>query len=379
MFRKMLKSVKYILIVLALLGLILGTSGCIIYSPGSPTSPPPTSPLPGSSNEYTNPDWTTPSGNSHTAQPLPDITSVISEVMPSVVSVTTEMIVRDIFNREYTESAAGSGVIIDDAGYIVTNNHVVQDAQRVQVELTDGRTFPANIVGTDALTDLAVLKIDATDLSYAQLGDSFQLSIGDWAIAIGNALGEGITATHGIISRLNVSIIVSGNTFRGLIQTDAAINPGNSGGPLVNIAGEVIGITSVKMAAVGIEGMGYAISINSAEPIISDLIHQGYVIRPWLGVGLYTVTPDVAAINDLSVNKGALIVELTPGSPADDAGLEEDDIIILFDNQEITNVDDLIQAIHDSQIGQSVEIVFVRGEDTKTAWAILVESPPPWD
>lgn len=375
----MLKRIKYILIALALISLVLGTTGCIIYSPGSSPSPPPTSSPPGNSSEYPNPDWTSPPGNSHTAQPLPDITSVISEVMPSVVSVTTEMIVRDIFNREYTESAAGSGVIIDNEGYIVTNNHVVQNAKRVQVELTDGRTFPANIVGTDALTDLAVLKIDATDLSYAQLGDSSQLSVGNWAIAIGNALGEGITATHGIISRLNVSIIVSGNTFRGLIQTDAAINPGNSGGPLVNIAGEVIGITSVKMAAVGIEGMGYAISINSAEPIISDLIHQGYVIRPWLGVGLYTVTPDVAARDHLSVNEGAIIVELTPGSPADNAGLEEDDIIILFDNREITNVDDLLQAIHDSQIGQRVEIVFVRGEETKTAWAILEESPPPWD
>jgi len=297
--------------------------------------------------------------------------------MPSVVSVTTEMTVNDIFNREYTEYAAGSGVIIDDAGYIVTNNHVVQDAQRVQVELTDGRTFPANIVGSDALTDLAVLKIDATDLSYVQLGDSSQLSIGDWAIAIGNALGEGITATHGIVSRLNVSVIVSGNTFRGLIQTDAAINPGNSGGPLVNMAGEVIGITSVKMSALGIEGMGYAISINSAEPIISELIHQGYIIRPWLGVGLYTVTPDLAARYRLSVNKGAIIVELTPGSPADNAGLEEDDIIIQFDNQEITNVDDLLQVIHDSQISQRVEIVFVRGEETKTAWVILEESPPP--
>jgi len=370
----MLKRIRYILIALVLISLVLGTTGCLIYSPVSPPSPPPSN-----SSEYTNPDWPPPSGNSHTAQPLPDITSVISKVMPSVVSINTEIIVRDIFNREYTEYAAGSGVIIDAEGYIVTNNHVIQDAQRVRVELTDGRTFPANIVGTDALTDLAVLKIDATDLSYAQLGDSSQLSIGDWAVAIGNALGEGITATHGIISRLNVSVIVSGNTFRGLIQTDAAINPGNSGGPLVNIAGEVIGITSVKMAALGIEGMGYAISINSAEPIISDLIHQGYVIRPWLGVGLYTVTPDLAARYRFSVNNGAIIVELVPGSPADNAGLKKDDIIIQFDNQEITNVDDLIQAIHDSQIGQSVEIVFVRGEDTKTAWAILQESPPPGD
>ncbi|GAI33622.1 unnamed protein product, partial [marine sediment metagenome] len=178
--------------------------------------------------------------------------------MPSVVSVTTKMVVYDIFQREYTQSAAGSGFLIRSEegyeGYIVTNNHVVQNAEKVQVELADGRTFPANIVGTDALTDLALLKIEATELPYAYLGDSDQLALGDWVVAIGNALGEGITATHGIVSRLNVSVAVSGNTLRGLIQTDAPINPGNSGGPLVNISGEVVGITSVKVAAVRVEG-----------------------------------------------------------------------------------------------------------------------------
>ena len=311
--------------------------------------------------------------------PLPSIADVVEQIMPSVVSVTTEMVVYDVFQREYMQSAAGSGAIIDSEGYIVTNNHVVQNARRVQVELADGRTFPANIVGTDALTDLAVLKIDGTDLPYAYLGDSSLLAVGDWVVAIGNALGEGITATHGIVSRLNVSVTVSGNTLRGLIQTDAAINPGNSGGPLVNIAGEVVGITSVKVAVVGVEGMGYAIGINEAKPIIEDLIHQGYVIRPWLGVGLYTVDPFVAAVNKLSVDKGALIVEVVADSPAAAAGLRKGDVIMRFANKEITNADDLIQAIHDCQIGQRVEITFARDKDTKTTWAQLQESPPPWD
>ncbi|MFB0556278.1 MAG: S1C family serine protease [Dehalococcoidia bacterium] len=379
----MLKKIKYILIALALISLMLGSSGCSLLPPWSPTpsppvpSPPVPSP-PASRGEYTNPDWTSPSKSSEAGMPLPSIADVVEQIMPSVVSVTTEMVVYDIFQREYMQSAAGSGAIIDSEGYIVTNNHVVQNARRVQVELADGRTFSANIVGTDALTDLAVLKIEATDLPYAYLGDSDLLAVGDWVVAIGNALGEGISASEGIISRLNVSVTAQGNTLSGLIQTTAAINPGNSGGPLVNTAGEVIGITSIKMAAVGIEGMGYAISVNNAKPVIEDLIHQGYVIRPWLGVGLYTVDPFVAAVNNLSVDKGALIVEIVADSPAKIAGLGEGDVIIRFADKEIVSSDDLIQAILDCQIGQGVEITFVRGEDTKTTWAQLQESPPPW-
>ena len=385
MFHKMLKKIKYILIALALISLILGTSGCSIYLPWaspspSPSSAPPTSPTPSNSSEYTNPDWTFPSEGSQAAQPLPDIASVVGKVMPSVVSVTTEMVVRDIFNREYTESAAGSGVIIDSKeGYIVTNNHVVQNAKDMQVELADGRTFPAVIVGKDALTDLAVLQLEATDLPYAHLGNSSQLVIGDWVVAIGNALGEGISATEGIVSRLNVSVAIQGNTLSDLIQTTAAINPGNSGGPLVNMAGEVIGTTSIKMAAVGVEGMGYAISINSAKPVIQELIHQGYVTRPWLGVSLYTVDPFVASANKLSVDKGVVIVEVLPDSPAEDAGLREGDVIIAFEGKEIDTSADLLQAILACQIGQQVTITFVREEDTKTTLALLQESPPPWD
>ncbi len=384
----MLKKLSHILIALALISLVLGSSGCSLPLPWSPTPPsptpsPPTSPSPSNSSDYTNPDWTFPSGNVQSAQPLPDIASVVSKAMPSVVSVTSEMVVYDIFQKEHRETAAGSGFIIrseeEYEGYIVTNNHVVQNAQSVQVKLTDGRTFPANIVGTDALTDLAVLKIEATGLPYAYIGNSNLLAIGDWVVAIGNALGQGISATEGIISRLNVSVTVQGNTFSGLIQTTAAINPGNSGGPLVNMSGEIIGITSVKMAAIGIEGMGYAISINSSKSIIEALIHQGYVTRPWLGVGLYTVDSFVAAANKLSVNKGALIIEVVSNSPAEAAGLKKGDVIIRFEDKEIASTNDLIQAIGDCQVGQRIKITFVRGEDTKTAWAQLRESPPPWD
>ncbi|MFW6150039.1 MAG: S1C family serine protease [Chloroflexota bacterium] len=299
--------------------------------------------------------------------------------MPSVVSVITEIVAYDVFRQEYKRSAAGSGIIIDAGGFIVTNNHVVQNAEEIQVELTDGRTFPASVVGTDTLTDLAVLKVEATDLPYAHFGDSDGLSVGDWLVAIGNALGEGISATEGIVSRLDVAITVRGNTLRNLIQTTAAVNPGNSGGPLVDMRGDVIGINSVKVAEVGVEGMSYAISVNSAEPVIEDLIRQGYVTRPWLGVSLYTVDRVVAMMNDLSVTQGALVVEVAGGSPADRAGLRKGDVVVEFEGKEVKDVDDLLQAILKSEIGARVQIGFVRGEDTRSATAQLEETPSPWE
>ena len=340
----------------------------------SPISSPPQS---NNSTQRINPNWTFPP-ESELSIPLPDFRPVVAEVIPSVVSVTTETVVSSRFFGQSTEYVAGSGILIDDKGYIVTNNHVVENAQSIYVELTDGRTFPANIVGTDPLSDLAVIKIDAADLLYAYWGDSSSLSLGEWVLAIGNALGEGIIATQGIVSRLNVSVNVEdveGNILYGLIQTTAAINPGNSGGPLVNMSGEVIGITSVKIVASGVEGMGFAISSDEAKPIILDLIRDGRVTYPWLGVGLYTVDPSLAAAMNFSVNRGVLIVELVANSPADNAGLREDDIIIRFGGQEISNVGDLVRAIRTREIGEEVEIVFVRDEDIKTTSARLIERP----
>jgi len=378
---KMRRKLSYLIIILLLLSQLLGASGCLLYLPllPSPDAPPNSSDTPIITNEHIDPSWTIPSIDS-SSHSLPDIASVVREVMPSVVSVTTEMTVTDIFQREYTQSAAGSGVIIDDKGYIITNNHVVSGAEEVHVELADGRIIPADVVGVDALTDLAVLKIEAPDLSHAMLGDSTKLLVGDWAVAIGNALGEGISATQGIISRLNVSLAVKGNTLSDLIQTTAAINPGNSGGPLLNMAGEVIGITSIKLASIDVESVGYAISINSAEPVITSLIQQGYVSRPWLGVALYTVDPYVAAQYDLAVDEGVLIGKIIANSPADIAGLKEGDVIIDFNDNEIKNSDDLFQAINSCDIGQRIKIVFVRNEETnKVVWVQLAESPSPWD
>ncbi len=354
-------------------------AGCTIAPPDSPpnATPPSTqTPVP---SEHVDPAWRFPAAPDVPRETLPSIVDVVREVRPAVVSVMTEMVGFDLFSQAYTQEAAGSGIIIDSTGYIVTNNHVVERAQDIQVEMVDGTTYGASIVGTDALTDLAVIRIEADGLPYAALGVSDDLAVGEWVVAIGNALGEGISATEGIVSRLDVSVRVGGNTLRDLIQTTAAINPGNSGGPLVNMAGEVIGINSVKVASIGVEGMSYAIAIDGARPVVQSLITQGYVTRPWLGVSLYTVDRFTARINQLSVDEGALIVEVSENSPASDGGLERGDVIVEFDGRTIRNTDQVLQAIIDSDVGDVVEIVYVRQQDRLTTTVQLRESPAPWD
>jgi serine protease Do len=352
-------SKKYILALVILIAVGLSIGVWELFLP--PTPPVPQYDIPG---RHTESDWTFPP-RSEPAILLPDFRLVVTEVMPSVVSVATEIVVIDLFGRRFREYGAGSGILIDSDGYIVTNNHVIENAQTIHVELADGRPFPARVIGTDPLSDLAVIKIDATNLPYAYWGDSDLLSVGEWVLAIGNALGKGITATQGIVSRLNVSLSVEGTVLYGLVQTTAAINPGNSGGPLVNMAGEVIGITSVKIVGPGVEGTGFAISSSEAKPIIQNLIRYGRITYPWLGVGLRTV------------KNGALIVELVANSPADIAGLRVNDVIIQFGGQEINSVADLVRAIRTAKIGEEVEIVFVRGENTRTTSATLIERPSP--
>lgn len=367
----MLTQIKHSVVALILSSLILGAAGCSTILPWLTTQP-----QSGNSTDAINPHWTFPSQDRQPSTPLPDFADVVAEVKPAVVSVTTERTYYDIFDRKYSEQSAGSGVIIDAEGYVVTNNHVVEDATSIEVKLDDGRTSPATLVGTDSVSDLAVIKIEAQDLAYAQLGDSSQLREGDWVLAIGNAFGLGLRVSEGIVSGLDIGITLSsGAELRNLIETTAAINPGNSGGPLVNIAAEVVGITSAKI--LGAENMGYALSINGAKPVIKDIITQGYVIRPWLGVRLYTVDALVAAANGLSVDHGALITEVVSGSPAEAGGLKEGDVVIGFQSEEIIDGDDLIEAIHNSQIGQEVKITFVRGEATKTTFATLRQTPPP--
>ena len=369
-------NVKYLLAGLVLLlSLSLG-SGCFyVEAPSAPPAPP--SPPSPEITTPTNPEWTLPVSEGQNP-PLPDFISVVAKVKPSVVAINTEVITYDIFNRPFTQEGAGSGWIIDKDGHIVTNNHVIAGAKSITVTLADGRALPAGIVGTDALSDLAVLKVDATNLPVANIGDSSKLSIGEWVLAIGNALGMGISAKEGIVSRLGVSIPVSaGQTLYDLIETSAPINPGNSGGPLVNMAGEVIGITSAKLIGMEVEGLGYAISTNTASPIIEELVRRGYVIRPWLGVSLGTVNQFLVQRYDLAVDEGAFIGEVAAGSPADKAGLKTSDVIVSLGGTRTDTAEDLIRAIHSSEIGQELEITFWREKTKNTTTATLVERPPP--
>jgi len=308
---------------------------------------------------------------------LPSITEVVAKVKPSVVAINVEITAYDIFNRPTTGEGAGSGWIISEDGYIVTNNHVVGDAEKVTVILEDGISYIAEQVKTDPLTDLAIVKINANNLPAIKVGDSSELEVGEWVVAIGNALGEGTSATVGVVSALDASVSASpGQTLHGLIQTDAAINPGNSGGPLVNMAGEVIGINSIKVAQVGVEGMGYAISINQATPIINELMQTGYIVRPWIGIGVYTVDSSVASMYNMAVDKGVLITEVASGSPAEQAGLKAGDIITKVEEKEITGVDELLTLVNTYKVGQTVKITFWRDSDQKTAYVTLAESPP---
>lgn len=370
-------NVKYIIVCFVIvLSLLLGT-GCELLPDIdiSPPTPSPT-PTPTATPSPINPDWTLPP-TENSAPVLPSITDVVALVKPSVVAINTEVITYDIFNRPSTQEGAGSGWIIDEDGLIVTNNHVVEGAESVTVTLADGRTFPAEACCTDPLTDLAVVRIDARNLPAAKVGDSSELRVGDWVVAIGNALGLGIGAKEGIVSRVEVSIPVSGQTLGDLIETSAAINPGNSGGPLVNMKGEVIGITSVKIATVEVEGIGYAISTEAATPVIEELIRTGYIIRPWLGVVLQSVDQFLVLRYELAVDKGAFIAEVAPGSPADKAGLEVEDVIVGLDDHEIATAQDLIEAIHSSGVGQRVKITFWRGDTQNTTYVTLAERPPP--
>jgi S1-C subfamily serine protease len=303
---------------------------------------------------------------------------LVAEVAPAVVSIVTETVSYNWFWQAVPQTGAGSGIIISSDGYVVTNNHVIEGAQKVTVTLSDGSAFVATIVGTDAQTDLAVVKIAANNLSYLHfLSNSLeQLSVLDPVVAVGNALAlpGGPTWTTGVVSNLGRSIEEdTGVVLNDIIQTDAAINAGNSGGPLLDMAGQVVGI-NVAIAS-NAENIGFAISTDTAIPVVQSLIAEGKVVRPWLGVEVTTVTSTIRHYYNLSVNAGALITSVTSGSPADEAGLRAGDVITKIDDEDISTAAELTSAIRSHQIGEQVEIVYYRGSVQNVANATLGESP----
>jgi serine protease Do len=345
----------------------------------SPTLVQTPSPTPIVTASPINSSFSIPTGSASAPQvDLPNFASVIKKVRPSVVAINTKVTTQGIFG-DFTQEGAGSGWIIDSSGLVVTNNHVVEGATDVTVTLEDGRFFTAEKISTDSVSDLAVIKITAQDLPPAlTVGDSTKLSVGDWVVAIGNSLGQGISATKGIVSALGVSVAADqGETLYDLIQTDAAINPGNSGGPLVDMAGEVIGINSIKVSQVGVEGMGYAISSQGAIPIINSLVKDGFVTRPWLGISLYTVDQTAIYQLNLSVDTGVLLTQVLSGGPAGKAGLRRYDVITIFDGKTVATSEDLVKEILNHQIGQAVQVTYWRGGNQNTANITIGQSPAP--
>ena len=271
------------------------------------------------------------------------IANAAERVSMSTVNIASVKMVQDQLFRIFPVEGVGSGVIIDQNGYILTNNHVIDDAKRLKVTLTDGRMLNGKVIGKDEITDLAVVKAEgiSTDesdvLPYAHLGNSDDLKIGQVVIAIGNPFGltGGPTVTAGIISSLNRNIQFE-NGMLELIQTDAAINPGNSGGPLVNTKGEVIAINTAKMPYA--HGIGFAVPINIAKSIMNELIQNGRVTnRPWIGIASIKITKQLAHYYQLPVVDGVLIAQVEPYSPADDAGLRKGDIIEEIDSNRIND------------------------------------------
>ncbi|MBA4494082.1 S1C family serine protease [Paenactinomyces guangxiensis] len=318
-----------------------------------------------------------------------DITKAVDRVRPAVVGILNYAKSEDPFNPEEVQKGTGSGIIFEKANgkaRVVTNYHVIEGASQVRVVIPSGdnknKTVNAKVLGSDPTTDLAVLEIsDQYVTAVAEFGNSDTLKAGEPAIAIGNPLGLGQSITVGVISSPKRSIDVTEYMATDVIQTDAAINPGNSGGALINAAGQVIGINSLKIAESGVEGLGFAIPSNDAQPIMKNIIHYGYVPRPFLGVELIDLMQLPQSVWEnlripANLEGGTVIRGVGMGSPADLAGLKAKDVIVALDNQPIATASELRKYLYkNKQIGQEVTVTFYRDGKKETTRLKLAEAP----
>ena len=273
----------------------------------------------------------------------------------------SDLFPRAILPGKFEQRGVGSGFAIDRKGYILTNDHVVKDADQIKVKLADGKEFEAKVIGRDPKTDLALVKIEASpDLQPLQLGNSDDLKVGSWVVAIGSPFGLEQTVTAGIVSAKGR--VLGSGPYDNFIQTDASINPGNSGGPLVNMKGEVVGINTAIIADG--QGIGFAIPINTAKEIVPQLEEKGHVTRGWLGVGIQEVTPALAKSFDMKEKKGALVSHVFKGGPAEKAGIEQGDIILGFDGKEIADSKDLPRIVASTPVGKTVTVKLSRNGKT---------------
>ena len=264
----------------------------------------------------------------------------------------------DVPDRELKQKSLGSGFIIDQDGYIVTNNHVVEGADEIKVKLSDGRDFKARVVGRDRKTDIALIKISSTfkNLHALPLGDSESVLVGQWVLAVGNPFGLGNTVTQGIISA--TGRVIGAGPYDNFLQTDAPINPGNSGGPLVNLKGEAVGICTAIVA--GGQGIGFAIPINMAKSMVPQLKEKGRFVRGWIGVSIQTITPEIAQGLGVKETAGALVADVVPEGPAAAAGIARGDIIVSFNGKDIKAISDLSRLVAETPVGKTVAVKIMR-------------------
>jgi len=288
------------------------------------------------------------------------VTDAVEKLRESVVGIDSTKLARDFRFGLVPVEGQGTGVIIDRNGIIVTNNHVIDDATKVQVNLSDGRSFVGEVIGSDPATDVALVKVDATDLPYATLGDSESLKVGQFVLAVGNALGlpGAPTVSMGVISALGRPLPGTDFVLEGLIQTDAAINPGNSGGPLAGLDGKVVGLNTAMIAFA--QGVGFAIPSDTIKRIVDQISKNGRVIRPWLGISGMDVNRSVAKRYGLSVEAGVLLAEVLREGPAHASGLREGDIIVDIGGSKVDHMKDLVTALSRSKIGDELAVRFMR-------------------
>lgn len=320
--------------------------------------------------------------------------SIYLRVGPGVVNITSVVIQRDFFFNPIPREGAGSGSIIDKEGHILTNHHVIRDSTKLEVTLSDGSKWPAKFVGSDPDNDLAVIQITAPQekLTVIPLGDSSKLKVGQKVLAIGNPFGLGQTLTTGIISSLGRTIrSEAGVLIQDIIQTDAAINPGNSGGPLLDSSGKIIGINSAIISPTGASvGIGFAVPVNTAKRIVPEVIKKGYVAYPWIGATVFPLIPEFAKYLGLKVERGAMIIEVVKGGPADRAGLRGGkrlvqvgnsvipvggDIVVEMDEKKVMSSDELIRMIRDRQPGDRIELKVLRDGKPMGIKVTLGEKP----
>jgi serine protease Do len=304
------------------------------------------------------------------------ITSAIDAVGPGVAAVESlRLMRRNRWGHPFGAQAQATAVVIGPAGFLVTNQHVVEGATQLRVQLSDGRELTGEVVGGDAVTDLAVVQVEATGLPAARLGRSEDLRVGQMVLAIGNALGlpGGPTVSTGVVSALGRPLPGSDFVFEGLIQTDAAINPGNSGGPLVDLSGSVVGVNTAMVPFA--QGVGFAIPIHAVARIVDELRSKGRIVRPWMGVTVAELRPEVALRYGLEVGSGLLVGEVAPRSPAHKAGLKPGDVITRIGPKEVRNVRDLVGALSNFPPGADVEVGYRRKASSYATSVPLQEKP----